>query len=141
MLALPLLKLTVGVKTAVRVRPVPLIGPSVPPLATISPAEPSHAKLLPGSSENVKVILAVSPALSVGTPLEMLTVGAVVSTKYLALSAMATEVMVALLPLASLSVALFKLSALMAMATPFESVWPEAMVVLKTNAVVPEPDR
>ena len=141
MLALPLPKLAVGVNTALRVRPVPLIAPSVPPVITISPAEPSHAKLLPGSSENVKVMLAVSPALSVGTLLAMLTVGAVVSTKYLALSAMATEVMVALLPWASLSVALLRLSALMAMATPFESVWPESMVVLKTNAVVPEPDR
>ena len=141
MLALPLARLAVGVNTAVRVRPVPLMAPRVPPVTTTSPVVPSQAKLEPGSSENVKVILAVSPALSVGTLLEMLTVGAVVSTKYLALSAIATEVMVALLPLASLSVALFKLSALMAMATPFESVWPEAMVVLKTNAVVPEPDK
>ena len=67
MLAVPLAKLAVGVKTAVRVRPVPLMAPSVPPVTVMSPAEPFHAKLLPGSSVNVKMMLAVSPALRVLT--------------------------------------------------------------------------
>ena len=79
MLAVPLAKLAVGVNTAVRVRPVPVMAPSVPPVTVMSPAEPFHAKLLPGSSENVKVMLAVSPALSAVTLLEMLTLGAKVS--------------------------------------------------------------
>ena len=140
MLTLPLPKLAVGVNTAVRVKPVPLIGPKVPPVTSTSPALPSHAKLVPGSSEKVNVMLAVSPALRVATSLAMPTVGAVVSTKYLALSVTAAEVMMALLPLASFRVALFKLSALMAMATPLASVWPAAMVVVNSSAVVPEPD-
>lgn len=80
MLTVPLAKLAVGVKTAVRVRPVPLMAPSVPPVTVMSPVEPFQAKLLPGSSENVKVILAVSPALSAVTLLVMLTLGAKVST-------------------------------------------------------------
>ena len=67
MLALPLAKLAVGVKTAVRVRPVPLMAPKVPPVTVISPTEPFHAKLLPGSSVNVKMILAVSPDFRVLT--------------------------------------------------------------------------
>ena len=64
---MPLAKLAVGVKTAVRVRPVPLIAPNVPPVTATSPTEPFQAKLLPGSSENVNVMLAVSPALSADT--------------------------------------------------------------------------
>ncbi len=79
MLALPLAKFAVGVKTAVLVKPVPLMAPSVPPVTVMSPAEPFHSKLLDGSSENVKVILAVSPALSVVALLVILTVGAKVS--------------------------------------------------------------
>ena len=83
MLALPLAKLAVGVNTAVRVSPVPLMAPKVPPVTTKSPELPSHTKLLPGSSENVKVILAVAPALSAATLLVMLTVGARVSIERL----------------------------------------------------------
>ena len=79
MLAVPLAKFAVGVNTAVRVRPVPLIALSVPPETTRSPAEPFHVKVLPGSSENMKVMLAVSPALSAVTLLTILTVGARVS--------------------------------------------------------------
>ena len=79
MLGVPLAKFGVGVKTAVRVRPVPLMAPSVPPVTVMSPAEPSQANVLPGSSENVNVMLAVSPALSVDTLLATLTVGAKVS--------------------------------------------------------------
>ena len=79
MLALPLAKFAVGVNTAVRVRPVPLMALNEPPFTVMSPAEPSHVKLLPGFSEKVKVMLAVSPALSVDTLLVMLTVGAKVS--------------------------------------------------------------
>ena len=52
-------KLAFGVKTAVRVRPMPLIAPKVPPETAISPAIPSHAMLFPGSSENVNVMTAV----------------------------------------------------------------------------------
>ena len=79
MLALLLAKLAVGVNTAVRVRPVPLIAPKVPPETVRSPAVPLQAKLVPGSSEKLKVMLAVSPALSVATLLAMLTVGLRVS--------------------------------------------------------------
>ena len=79
MLAVPLAKFAVGVKTAVRVRPVPLMAPSVPPVTVMSPAEPFHATLLPGSSEKVNVMLAVSPALSDETLLATLTVGDKVS--------------------------------------------------------------
>ena len=79
MLALPLAKLAVGVKTADLVKPVPLMAPSVPPVTVMSPAEPFHAKLLPGSFENMNVMLAVSPALRVDKLLAMLTVGIKVS--------------------------------------------------------------
>ena len=64
MLALPLAKLAVGVNTAVRVRPVPLMAPKLPPVTTTSPALTFQTKLLPGSSENVKVMLAVSPSFN-----------------------------------------------------------------------------
>ena len=79
MLAVPLAKLAVGVKTAVLVKPEPVMSLSVPPVTATSPTEPSHAKLLPGSSENVNVMLAVSPALSVDTLPATLTVGVKVS--------------------------------------------------------------
>ena len=64
---MPLAKFVVGVKTALRMSPVPLIAPKVPPVTAISPAEPSHTKLLPGSSENVNVMVAVSPEFRVLT--------------------------------------------------------------------------
>ena len=80
MLALPLFKLAVGVKIAVRVRPVPLMALRVPLLRVMSPALPSHVKELPGSSEKVNVILAVWPTNNWVLLLVMLTVGAVVST-------------------------------------------------------------
>ena len=83
MLALPLAKLAVGVNTAVRVSPVPLMAPKEPPVTSRSPELPSQAKLVLGSSENVKVMLAVSPALSAATLLAMLTVGARVSIEML----------------------------------------------------------
>ena len=79
MLPVPLAKLAVGVNTAVRVRPVPLIAPKEPPVTTRSPELPSQAKLVPGFSEKVNVMLAVSPALSAATSLVILTVGAKVS--------------------------------------------------------------
>ena len=85
MLAEPLGKLEVGVKTAVRVRPVPLMVLNVPPLTAMSPAKPFHEKLLPGSSENVNEILAVSPALSEDRLLAMLTLGDKVSMLMLGL--------------------------------------------------------
>ncbi len=82
-LALPELTPLVGVKMAVRVRPVPLMEPKVPPVTTTSPALPSQAKVLSGSSLNVNVIVAVSPILSVDTSLVMTSMGATVSTSIL----------------------------------------------------------
>ena len=74
MLALPEARSGVGVKVAVRVKPLPLRGPSDPPLSCTSPLVPFQLKLLPGSSLKVKVMSAVSPALS--TPLSLLSVSA-----------------------------------------------------------------
>ena len=79
MLAELLFWLAVGVKVAVRVRPVPLIAPRVPPETVRSPAVPFHAKLVPGSSEKVNVMVAVSPTFSVVTLDVIATVGASVS--------------------------------------------------------------
>jgi len=79
MLAEPLDKLAVGVKTAVRVSPVPLITPRVPPEMVRSPVVPFQAKLVPGSSEKVKVMVEVSPAFSVATLEVIATLGASVS--------------------------------------------------------------
>ncbi len=71
--------LAVGVKVAVRVSPVPLIAPRVPPETVRSPVVPFHAKLVPGSSEKVNVMVAVSPTFSADTLDAMVTVGASVS--------------------------------------------------------------
>ena len=79
MLAEPLDKLAVGVKTAVRVRPVPLMAPKVPPDTVKSPAVPFQTKLVLGSSVKVKVMVAVSPIFSAATSLVITTVGAAVS--------------------------------------------------------------
>ena len=79
MLAEPLAKLAVGVNVPVRVRPVPLIAPKVPPETAISPAVPFHEKLVPGSSETVNVMVAVSPAFKAETFEVTVTVGASVS--------------------------------------------------------------
>ena len=140
MLAVPDTTLVVGVNMAVRVKLVPLMLLKVPPLSTTSPALDAHTKLLPGSSLNVKVMAAVSPDFKVAKSEVMLTLGAVVSTKYSGLLATAIDVMTLVLPALSFKVASFKLSALTAMATPSVSVWPLAMVVLNTNSLVPEPD-
>ena len=66
-------------KVAVRVSPVPLIAPRVPPEMVRSPVVPFQAKLVPGSSEKVKVIVAVSPTFSVATLEVIAIVGASVS--------------------------------------------------------------
>jgi hypothetical protein len=79
MLAELFAKLAVGVKVAVRVSPVPLIALKVPPEIVRSPTVPSQAKLVPGSSENVNVMVAVSPTFSVATLDVIATVGARVS--------------------------------------------------------------
>ena len=79
MLAEPLDKLAVGVKVAVRDNPVPLIALKVPPDTFKSPAVPFQAKLVPGSSENVNVMVAVSPTFSAATFEVIATVGAKVS--------------------------------------------------------------
>ena len=140
MLDVPESTFSVGVKVAVRVSPVPLMLLKVPPLKTTSPMLDAQTKLLPGSSLKVKVMAAVSPAFKVATSDTMLTLGDIVSTKYRGLLATAIDVMTLVLPALSFKVAPFKLSALMAMATPSVSVWPLAMVVLNTNSLVPEPD-
>jgi hypothetical protein len=79
MLAEPVDKFAVGVKTAVRDKPVPLIAPKEPPETVRSPTVPFQAKLFPGSSENVNVMFAVSPIFRVGKSEVMVTVGASVS--------------------------------------------------------------
>ena len=79
MLAEPLAKLAVGVNVPVRVRPVPLIALKVPSEIVRSPVVPFQAKLVPGSSENVNVMVAVSPTFSVATLDVIATVGASVS--------------------------------------------------------------
>ena len=122
MLAVPLATCGVGVNTAVRVRPVPLMGPSDPPTTSTPPVMPSHTKLVPGSSENIKRMLAVSPIFKAEALVKMATVGPVVSTTKCGLLATAMEVMSLSLPASSLSVAPFKLSAFSAMATPSVSV-------------------
>jgi hypothetical protein len=75
MLAVLFDKFAVGVKTAVRVRPDPVIALKVPPKTVRSPEVPFHSKLNPGSSEKVKVIVAVSPIFSTATFEVIATVG------------------------------------------------------------------
>ena len=70
------LVLPAGVKTAVRVRPVPLMAPRVPPATTTSLA----LKVPLGSSLKLKVMTALSPVLSAGLLLEIVNVGATAST-------------------------------------------------------------
>ena len=76
MLAVPEARPGVGVKVAVRVRPLPLIVPSVPPVKLTS----LLTKLDPGSSLKLKVMVAVWPALSAALLLVIASVGASVST-------------------------------------------------------------
>ena len=127
---------------AVRVSGLPVVlrAPKVPPLTTKSPAAPFQTNELPGSSLKVKVMVAVCAEIKVAVSEVTANVGRVVSTKYLALSVTAVDVKVALLPLASCSVAPLRLRALIARATPFASFWPVVMVELKTKALVPEPE-
>ena len=75
MLGLPEARLAEGVKVAVRVAPVPLRVPSVPPIVVMSAA----VKPL-GGSLKVKVIAAVSPAFTAATSLVIDSVGLSVST-------------------------------------------------------------
>ena len=71
----PLPRFPVGVKMAVRMRPVPESAPREPLVTATS----SHVNVLPGSSLKVKVIEAVSPAFSVPLLLVMLRFGGSVS--------------------------------------------------------------
>ena len=74
MLALPEAVPAVGVKVAVRVKPLPLMLPSVPPVVVMSlSVNPT------GDSLKVKVMVAVSPTLTALTLLVMTSVGARVS--------------------------------------------------------------
>jgi hypothetical protein len=75
MLAEPVARPAVGVKVAVRVRPVPVMPLSVPPPTTKS----LPVKLAPGSSLKVKVMVAVWPAFTAPTLLLMASVGGSVS--------------------------------------------------------------
>ena len=75
MLAWPAARFAVGVKVAVRVEPVPLSEPRLPPVVTMS----SESKLLPGSSLKLKVMAAVPLALTAVLLLVMVSVGAKVS--------------------------------------------------------------
>ena len=83
MLALPALTSAVGVKVAVRVAPLALIAPSLPPVTTRLPlwVLSSQVKLLSGSSLKAKLISAVSPALRLLALALMAKLGAVVSTR------------------------------------------------------------
>ena len=99
MLALPAVVSAVGVKVAVRVRPLPLMAPSVPPVVTMSLAP----KLAPGSSLKVKVMVAVWPALTALTSLLICRPGATVSTATLCVA------WVAVVPAALLTSALMVL--------------------------------
>jgi hypothetical protein len=68
-----------GVKMAVRTVPVPEMAESVPCWTDTLPLVPSQLKLAPGSSLNVNVMVAVSPILSAGLSLVIVTVGTSVS--------------------------------------------------------------
>ena len=68
--------LALGVNVAVRVNPLlPIMVDRLPPLTTTS----ANVNVAPGSSENVNVIVAVSPLFRVDTLLAIATVAAVVS--------------------------------------------------------------
>ncbi len=136
MLALLLAKLAVGVNVLRLTVPRPVSALNVPPVTVTS----DNVKLLPGFSVKVKSMTLVSFVFKLALEDVMTTLGAVVSTKYLPLLATAVEVMVALMPLASWSVEPFKLSALLAMATPLLSFCPAVTVVINVKALLPEPE-
>ena len=79
MLALPVIP-AVGVKVALRVKPVPLMAPKLPPLTSTLPCRPSQAKLAPGSSVKVKVTTVLWPMPSLSTAEVIARLGANVST-------------------------------------------------------------
>lgn len=99
MLAEPPLVLAVGVKVALRVKPLPLIAPNVPPLTITLPVLPSHANVEPGSSLKANVMIAVWPTFKLDASLVIKSVGAVVSMVML-------KLLDALLTLPAASVAL-----------------------------------
>ena len=80
--AVPLLP-AVGVKVAVRVRPLPEMAERVPPETLTSPLLPSQTKLLPGSREKEKVMVALSPTLRLAVLLLIETLAAVVPVRLL----------------------------------------------------------
>ena len=141
-LAVPALTPDVGVRRAVRVSglPVVLIAPKVPPETSKSPLLPFQTKLVPGSSLKLKVMVAVWPEINAWVLLVTVTVGRMVSTKYLSLSTTANEVMLLSLPEASFNVPPFRLIESASRATPLASFCPLATVAVKTKALLPEPD-
>src|SRR5438552_17000848 len=79
MFAMPPLVPAAAVKPALRVNPVPVIAPRLPPLTATSPLDPSHANVVPGSSLNVKLIVALAPIFNCATLLVIASVGATLS--------------------------------------------------------------
>ena len=128
MLAVPLAKLALGVKVTVRVRPLPLMALSEPPVASTSPTVPFQAKLLPGSSENVKVMMADSSFFNVEKLDVMPTEGDAVSTRYKTLSASLALPNAKALPAALLNVLPLRLTASVGMEMPLVSSCPNRMV-------------
>jgi hypothetical protein len=68
MLAMAVLVSAVGVKAAVRVKPLPLIVESSPPVTVTSPTVPFLVKNEPGSSPKLDVIVEAPPAFSAEMP-------------------------------------------------------------------------
>ena len=99
MLALPVVP-GVGVKVAVRVKPVPLMAPKLPPRTCTSPCRPSQTKLVPGSLVKVNVTAVVWPMRTLSSCAEITTLGASVSTLMVRVPA------TPMLPAASVAVAL-----------------------------------
>ena len=83
MLPSPAARLLVGVKMAVRLKPLPLSSPKLPPVTVMLPVWLvwSQLQLLPGSSLKLKLMSAVSPAFKAVASALIDKVGKVVSTR------------------------------------------------------------
>ena len=110
-----------GVKVALRVRPLPLRLPKVPPTTVMLAA----LKLAPTSSLKVKVTVSLAPTLSAVWVALMLTRGTAVSTKALLCAVRAAWLRLAVLPLRSwMRAELSSVMLLAAMLTPSSSLSP-----------------